>query len=427
MDGQRRHKVTVPNFENRTLFHHDNLPVLRGMNSETVHLIATDPPFNKNRDFHATPESLARGARFSDRWSWERDVHEDWVDSIKDDWPAVWSVIESTRVSYGDDMGAFLCWLGVRLMEMHRVLRDDGSIYLHCDPTASHYIKALMDAVFGHDNFRNEIVWRRTGTHNKVQRFSPIHDTLLFYSKSGEYEWHNIRKPYMRGHVEEYFVEDSQGWRTNYYGNVLTGSGTRGGESGRPWRGFNPTAKNRHWAIPRRLLENADEDLSALSQHQKLDRLYELGYVKIQEGRAWPTYEHYITPDDGQAIPDIWAYQPYTEGTVFGRESGIDADVRWLSPTDQERLGYPTQKPLALYERIIKASSNQDDIVLDPFCGCATTPVASERLGRQWVGIDIWDRAYETVLDRLESQGLIVPHDERKRVENTPYRLTVID
>ena len=157
------------------------------MNSETVHLIATDPPFNKNRDFHATPDSLARGARFSDGWSWERDVHEDWVDSIKDDSPAVWSVIESTRVSYGDDMAAFLCWLGVRLMEMHRVLRDDGSIYLHCDPTASHYIKVLMDGIFSAGNFRSEITWKRTGAHSDGRQgrrqYGRIHDILLYYTR----------------------------------------------------------------------------------------------------------------------------------------------------------------------------------------------------------------------------------------------------
>ena len=152
--------MATPNFANRTLYHGDNLPFLRGMNSGTVHLIATDPPFNKGRDFHATPDSLAAGARFEDRWRWDKDVHPDWVDAIQDDWPAVWQVIEAARAAAGDDMAAFLAWLGVRLMEMHRVLRDDGSLYLHCDPTASHYLKALLDAIFGTQNFRNEIIWR---------------------------------------------------------------------------------------------------------------------------------------------------------------------------------------------------------------------------------------------------------------------------
>ena len=162
-----------------------------------------------------------------------------------------------------------------------------------------------------------------------------------------------------------------------------------------------PRAKGRHWAIPRRLLQDVNEDLSQLTQHQKLDRLFELGRIKIQDGRSWPIYEHYITPEDGQPISDLWAFQPYTEDTVFGTDDGIDADVRWLSTTDQERIGYPTQKPLALLERIIKASSNPGDVVLDPFCGCATACVAAEKLGRRWVGIDISEKAVELVNMRL--------------------------
>ena len=129
--------MTIYNWRNRTLFHGDNLDLMRSMNSRSVHLIATDPPFNKGRDFHATPESLAAGASFQDRWRWAEDVHPEWVDSIQDDWPAAWAVIDWTRLSYGDDMAAFLCFMAVRLMAMHRILRDDGSIYLHCDPTAS--------------------------------------------------------------------------------------------------------------------------------------------------------------------------------------------------------------------------------------------------------------------------------------------------
>ena len=174
--------MAAPNFNNRTLYHLDNLDVLRGMNSESVHLIATDPPFNKGRDFHATPDSLAAGARFQDRWKWDNDVHPDWVDKIQDDWPAVWSVIESSRTSWGDDMAAFLCFMGVRLMEMRRVLRADGSIYLHCDPTASHYLKALMDAIFGGKNFLSEIVWQRTNAHSDTKQgrrqHGRIHDVL---------------------------------------------------------------------------------------------------------------------------------------------------------------------------------------------------------------------------------------------------------
>ncbi len=166
---------------------------MRGMNSETVDLIATDPPFNKGRDFHATPDSLSAGAKFEDRWSWERDVHDDWVDQIKDDWPAVWQVIQAARLASGDDMAAFLCWLGVRIMEMHRILNDTGSLYLHCDPTASHYLKALLDAIFGKKNFKNEIVWSyRTGGASR-SHFSRKHDILLLYVRGGGHTF-NVQK-----------------------------------------------------------------------------------------------------------------------------------------------------------------------------------------------------------------------------------------
>jgi site-specific DNA-methyltransferase (adenine-specific) len=206
----------------------------------------------------------------------------------------------------------------------------------------------------------------------------------------------------MRGHVEEYFVKDEHGWRTNYYGNVLTGSGLRGGESGKPWRGIDPSAKGRHWAIPGALVAEVEEDLSGLGQHEKLDRLYELGYIKIEPGQAWPMYQHYIDPANGLAVPDIWAFQPYTGGTVFGSDDGIDEDVRWLATRDQERLGYQTQKPEGILERIIQASSGPDAVVLDPFCGCGTTVSVAQRLGRRWIGIDITYLAVDLIQKRLK-------------------------
>ncbi len=389
----------------------DNLPIMREhIPDESVDLIYLDPPFNSNATYNIlfrerdSSESAAQIQAFDDTWHWNTDAEWQYQQTVTKGPRRLAQMLEAMRTFLGqNDMMAYLTMMAPRMVELHRVLKPTGSIYLHCDPTASHYLKLLLDAVFGAANFRNEIIWRRTGTHNKIQRFAPIHDTILFYAKSEAYQWQNIKRPYMSGHVQEYFVEDSQGWRTNYYGNVLTGSGTRNGESGKPWMGFDPSAKNRHWAIPRRLLQDVDEDLSTLSQHQKLDRLYELGYIKIQEGQAWPVYEHYIAPDDGQPVPDIWAYQPYTDGSVFGSESGIDADVRWLSPTDQERLHYPTQKPQALLERIISASSNEGDIVLDPFCGCGTAIAAAERLKRKWIGIDITHLAISLMRNRLRA------------------------
>ena len=189
------------NFANRTLYHGDNLAFLRGMNSGSVNMIATDPPFNKGKDFHATPDSLAAGARFEDRWAWDRDVHPDWVDTIQNDWPAAWFAIDAARLVAGEDMGAFLCWLGVRLMEMHRVLADDGSIYLHIDHTAHAYVKTLMDAIFGRRNFRNEIVWAYTGPSHSPRWFPRKHDTILNYAKSDDTPFYGqaLRVPHKSG------------------------------------------------------------------------------------------------------------------------------------------------------------------------------------------------------------------------------------
>lgn len=303
------------NVENRTLYHGDNLPFLRSLNSESVHLIATDPPFNKNKDFHATPDSLAAGASFQDRWSWERDVHPEWVDQITDDYPKLMEAIESAKYAHSDGMGAFMCFMAVRLLEMRRILKKDGSIYLHCDPTASHYLKAIMDAVFGYKNFRNEIVWCYRQGGRSLKEFAHKHDGILWFSKSKAWVFNPkyIRVPY----------EGTGGYQT----------------SGK-------------------------------------------GVTRKDTGKTYKPHP------DGKIPEDWW-------------------DIPALPPMSKERFGYPTQKPLALYERIIKASSNEEDVILDPFCGCATTLVAAERLNRQWIGADIWDKTHEVVIERLQNQGNI--------------------
>ncbi len=383
--------MSTLNVQNRTLFHGDNLPFLRGINSNTIHLIATDPPFNKGRDFHATPDSLAAGAKFEDRWSWDKDVHQDWIDAIQDDWPAVWQVIEAARAAAGEDMAAYLCWLGVRLLEMHRVLRDDGSLYLHCDPTASHYLKSLLDAIFGRNQFLSEVVWKRTGSQGSAKRWGPIHDIILFYAKSDSYSWNRIHQPYDQQYLEDYYrYEDARG---RYRHVSLTAPGERGGKSGQPWREINPTDTGRHWAVPRQAFRAAfpgrEED--ELSPQEMLDLLDDAGLIYWPKRGKMPQQKRYAEESPGVLLQD----------TV--------TDIRPLGSHAKERLGYPTQKPLALYERLLKASSNEGDTVLDPFCGCATTPVAAERLGRQWIGMDIWEKAHQTVIDRLQDEGLAGP------------------
>ena len=304
-------RMAEPNFDNRTLFHGDNLAFLRGINSESIDLVATDPPFNKGKDFHATPDSLAAGASFHDRWSWERDIEGEWEDAIKDDWPAVRQVIESANTAWGRDMGAFLCYMGVRLLEIHRILKPTGSLYLHCDPTASHYLKAMLDAIFGKANFRNEIVWRIgwvSGFKTQKRGWIRNHDILLYYVKT-EAAAKRFNKEYLP-YPPDYVRRD----------------------------GKKPTGK-------------------------------------------------------GFPIEDTW-----------NCSTGDILDSIMIKSFSSEKSGYPTQKPVALYRRMIEASSNPDEVVLDPFCGCATTLIAAEQAGRQWIGIDLWDEALGVVRDRVEKE-----------------------
>ena len=182
--------------KNRTLYHGDNLGFLRAMNSNSVHLIATDPPFNKGRDFHATPDSLAAGGSYDDRWSWDRDVHPAWKEQIQDDWPALWFVVDAAETAHGSGMGAFICWLGVRVVEMHRVLRDDGSLFMHCDPTASHYMKLMLDAVFGEENMLNEVIWKCTNSSKDAERkLGAVSNSIFWYSKTGRHTCNTLHAP----------------------------------------------------------------------------------------------------------------------------------------------------------------------------------------------------------------------------------------
>lgn len=391
------------------LYYGDNLDVLRKyVLDDSVDLIYLDPPFKSDLDYNVLfnadglrPDE-AQVTAFKDTWTWDSAAQAalDELQSASN--VTLVNLINALSAGLSrTPMLAYLVNMALRLIEIHRVLKPTGSLYLHCDPTASHYLKLVMDAVFGPVHFRSEIIWRRTGSHNKAKRWAPIHDVILFYTKTDRYTWNHPRRPYMLGHVKENFIEDGKGgYKTDYYGNVLSGSGTRNGESGRPWQGFDPTAKGRHWAVPGKIWEEVGVDPSGLGQHEKLDLLLERGFITITPGEAWPMYERTITPNDGPAAPDIWAFQPYTEGTVFRSPHGIDEEFRWLAPQDAERLGYPTQKPVGMLKQVIEASSNPGDLVLDPFCGCGTTIEAAQILKRNWIGIDISPFAIELVRRR---------------------------
>lgn len=391
------------------LYYGDNLDVLRlHVPDESVDLVYLDPPFNSNASYNVLfaerdgTQAASQIKAFEDTWTWDETAARTYREVVETG-GLVSQVMQAFRTFLGEnDMLAYLSMMAPRLVELRRVLKITGSLYLHCDPTASHYLKMLLDAVFGVHNFRSEIIWRRTGAHNKARRWAPIHDVIFFYTKSESFTWTAPRNPHMKRHVEENLVPDDKGgYRTNYYGNVLTGSGTRKGESGAQWQGFDPTAKGRHWAIPGRVWEEVDASPENLTQHEKLDLLLELGVIRIQGDAAWPVYELTVDPTHGPATPDIWAFQPYTNGTVFGTDKGIDEDVRWLSPRDAERLGYPTQKPVGLLDRIVSASSRKGDVILDPFCGCGTTIAASHALERHWIGIDITHLAIGLIRHRL--------------------------
>jgi len=297
------------NFASGTVWTGDNLPVMRGMNSACVDLIYLDPPFNSNRNYEAPIGSKAAGAAFKDAWTLaDVDVYEH--GELADRNPAAHAVIHAARLAHGKGMMAYLIMMAVRLIEMHRVLKPTGSIYLHCDPTANSYLRLLMDAVFGARQHRNEIVWCYTGPGNFRRDFARKHDTILRYVASDAWTFNAdaVRVPYNRLNTQ------------------ISGGGI-GGQ-----------------------LRGGVRD------------------AILARGK----------------VPETW----WPDFSPVGR-------------IKRERIGYPTQKPLALLERIIRASSNPGDLVLDPFCGCATALVAADRLQRQWVGIDLSPLAIKLVDERI--------------------------
>ena len=308
------------NVENRTIFEGDNLHILRGLDSETIDLIYLDPPFNSNRTYEAPIGSEAAGAAFKDAWTLS-DLDNAWHGELAEREPALYSAISASEFSHSKGMKAYLIMMGIRMLEMWRVMKPTGSIYLHCDPTAGHYLKTMMDAVFGTDNFRNEIVWCYRGAGYPKKDFGRRHDIIFRYSKGAEYIF-NLDD------VREEYAETTKARFKHYIGNKR-----KQGDFGL-------------------------QKLNPLGKH----------------------------PDDW------WQIQP-------------------IAPSAKERLGYPTQKPLTLLDRIIKASSNRGDIVFDPFCGCATTCIAAERLQRQWIGIDLSAKAMELVKVRLERDLEITEHE----------------
>ena len=330
--------MTKLNLNNRTLAIMDNLPFLRSLNNECIDLIAIDPPFAANETFMGSPkppitdEEIAeekalakahgvkhdegRGTTVRDIWTWDENVHPDWLRRIEDDYPPVFAVIKGVEAAAAENEAAYVAFMAVRLIECRRILKPTGSLYLHCDPTASHYIKALLDTIFGHENFRNEIIWAYRGGGVPKFDFARKHDVILRYSKTSTVTFNvdAVRVPYSQDTEE----------RLRY---------------------------------------------------------------KAKSFRGPRTYDTYEQNPGGKHPEDWWVMQP-------------------IMPSSGERTGYPTQKPLALYERIIKASSNPGDVVLDIFAGCATTAVAAESLGRYWIACDIAYRSWTMLKRRFVLNGI---------------------
>ena len=341
----------LPQKLNRTLFIADNLPVLRGIDSESIDLIATDPPFNKGVKAFEGITAAGVNVEYKDVWTWG-DVQAQWVQKINDDHPALANVIHAVNAAAGDDMGAFLCWLGVPVLEKHRVLKPTGSLYLHIDHTAHAYVKAMMDAIFGRKNFRNEVVWTygqsARGAKAIASQFARNHDIILLYSKGANSVFnriyvndrHSVDK--LPSHIR---IDKAGAYKTAPRGDYTDESVTRLEAEGRIYR------------------------TSSGNIRIKYPLQIEKGFVLEPKvaGSSWAD------------IPDM------------------------MHAPKSQRTGYPTQKPVDLYERMIKASSNPGDVVLDPFAGCATTCVAAESLGRQWIGIDINEEAGDVLRTRLQA------------------------
>ncbi len=386
------------------LYYGDNLDVLRKhIPSNSIDLVYLDPPFNSNQDYNVlfrtsigAPAS-AQIEAFDDTWRWGNEAQKAYDEAIETDNSRLSNLLIAFQsFMQHNDMMAYLSMMAIRLVELHRVLKPTGSFYLHCDAVASHYLKILLDAIFGLERFRSEIIWRRSPSHNKTTRqFGPIHDTILYYTKSDSAYFAPPSTPYSVSYIEsEFRFTDERG---RYRLNEIMGPGARSGESGQAWRGYDPSVRGRHWAIPASLKDHLPKSSDAMSLQQQLDELYRMGLIVLSRtGR--PKYKQY--PGSGITLQDIWAFQPGTRGVLYGSNDAIDEDVKWLS-NEEERLGYPTQKPLGLLRRIIQSSSKEGDIILDPFCGCGTAVDAAESLQRRWIGIDITYLAIDLISRRM--------------------------
>ncbi|PYO40397.1 MAG: site-specific DNA-methyltransferase [Gemmatimonadetes bacterium] len=356
------------------LYYGDNLDVLRRhIKDESVDLVYLDPPFNSNQSYNVLfaekdgSDAAAQIEAFEDTWHWDQAAAREFQETVERG-GKVSEVLQAFRLFLGtNDMLAYLTMMAPRLVDLRRALKETGSLYLHCDPTASHYLKLLLDAVFGPEHFRSEIIWKRSSAHSDTKQgrviHGHIHDVLLFYTKSDEWTWNPVYTPYDPDYVEQFYKYVEQGTGRRYRLGDLTGPG--GAAKGNP--SYEVMGVTRYWRYSK----------------EKMNALIKAGRIIQTKPGSVPAYKRYLDEMPGVPLQDLWT------------------DIPPIAAQAAERLGYPTQKPEALLERIILGSSNEGDAVLDPFCGCGTTVAAAQKLRRRWTGIDVTYLAIGLIKTRL--------------------------
>ena len=363
-----------------SLYFGDNLDVLReSIASESVDLIYLDPPFNSARDYNilfSSPKGQSSEAQitaFEDSWHWAEQAEREFGEIVRCGNTNVSEIVLALRRFLGEnDVMAYVTMMANRLLEMHRVLKPTGSLYLHCDNTASHYLKIVMDGIFGAENYRNEITWKRTSTHSDSKTWSRNSDVLFFYTKGKVFTWNTPRDAHSSQYLKAKFRHDDGDGRGVYRLHDITSPSSRPNMM-YEWHGFPWPEKG--WRFE-------------LTTMQKMHDDNRIWYPKDKNGQL-----------DFKKRPQVKRYLSEMEGGVMGV---VWTDIAPINSQAAERLGYPTQKPLALLERIVSASSNEGDTVLDPFCGCGTAVHAAQKLGRNWIGIDITHLAVSLIEKRLK-------------------------
>ena len=350
------------NVANRTIFCKDNLDILNGINSETINLIYLDPPFNSNRNYHAPVGSEAEGASFKDIFG-EADLKDEEIGLLAESHPKLSNYLNVIKNVSSKSTYCYLTYMAIRIAQMHRVLKETGSLYLHCDDTMSHYLKTVLDVIFGEKNYRNEISWQRTNTpKGSTRNFPRNRDIVLFYSKSDAFVFNQQFMPMSDQAIEERYKNSDERGR---YQSISIQNPHNGGYKYN-YKGYQPPEKG--WMCP----------IETMKRYDKEKRLI---FPKEATGRI--RLKRYLDEGKGVPVSNNWM------------------DIGCIQAKSKEMVGYPTQKPLGLLDRIIKTSTNEGDVILDPFCGCATSSVSAEMLGRKWIGIDISTLAYRLVNKRL--------------------------